>query len=101
MKHVIRSLVIMVVVAVLMVVVVNHTFYVQTRAMQTAKQVDYYVTMSYTVEEGDSLYRLAERQVTSYHSNITEIIRLIRDLNRLPNYEINIGDTLLIPCYSR
>jgi len=63
--------------------------------------LDYWVSKTVIVKTGDSLYSLAEQEMTPYHNNIKEIIYLIRDLNKLPNYTIEVGQQLIVPVYSK
>ena len=52
-----------------------------------------------TIEDGDSLWRIAERYMTDGYSDIPSFIEEIRFCNKLYGDEIHAGEKLLVPYF--
>lgn len=58
------------------------------------------LTVSVLIEEGDSLWAIAEEYFTDEYSSIPEYIEVIKTCNRLSSDLIHEGSYLIIPYYS-
>ncbi len=64
----------------------------------TNKRFKYYTTI--TVEDGDTLWSIAETHRTEEYAGITSYIKEVQEINHLTGSEIISGSTLVIPYYS-
>lgn len=65
---------------------------------QTEKEYKYYTSIE--IQEGDSLWSIAEKYCDDKHDNINEFIKRVQKMNNLSDSNIQCGTYLMIYYYS-
>ena len=72
------------------------TFFVSAHGNQTEEPVEYTYYKSIVIEEGDTLWNIAEENMTSDCQSVEEYVELLKELNSLTSDDIHAGENLMI-----
>ena len=73
-----------------------NTFFVSAHGNQIEEPVEYTYYKSIVIEQGDTLWDIAEENMTSDSHSVEEYIDLLKELNSLTSDEIHAGENLMI-----
>ncbi len=84
----------------LIVIVIAFTVWGVTGA-NASKPVGQKYYVSITIEPGDTLWSIAEENISDEYKNIKEYIKEVRSINSLTTTDITAGRHLVIPRYTK